>query len=258
MVTNSKPTLVVPPRGAPMDQAFAFHEYSAEVFWRRFGGRPDVSGQRVLDFGSSTGGMLQNLLAAGAREVVGIDISTKAIDYSRSRLKPEWGDRVDIRLGDIRSEDIAPVDVIVSQNTLEHVMPLQDSLKALVDKCKKGGDIYLGFSPLWYSPFGNHQYPPGKLPWRHLWQGDDLVLNAMRRIAGLDYSTIHDAGFNKATPKDFFRTFRSLPVEVVSLKTNVTEGRLKQAAMGVASLLSKLPLMERFLTIGIYAHFRRV
>ena len=219
-------------RGAEPSKVFDLHyAKSSALFWRRFGGQPDLTGKRVLDFGCATGGMVHRVLKAGASSAVGIDLSKRAIDYAKPRLAEEWGDRADIRRGDIRIEQFDPVDVVVSQNTLEHVDPLVETLLAVVDKVKPGGELYFGFSPLWYSPYGHHRYPPGKMPWRHLIQGDEVVLESMEKLGGTRYASIAEAGFNKATPADFYAAFDALPVSVISMKTNLTEGGLKSLAM---------------------------
>lgn len=245
-------------RGADPSRIFEAHyRDSSASFWRRFGGQPDLAGKRVLDFGCGTGGMVHRVLSGGASSAVGIDLSERAIGYAKPRLEAEWGGRVDIRLGDIRREKFSPVDVIVSQNTLEHVDPLLEVVQAVVAKCRPGGDIYFGFSPLWYSPYGHHHYPPGRTPWIHVLKGDRVVLNSMEKIAGKRYASISDAGFNKAEPKDFYDLFKALPVSIVSLRTNVADGGLKSLAMGGMRAMATLPGLERYFTIGIYAHLRR-
>ena len=243
-------------RGAAPELVFEGHRASARAFWARFGGRPDVHGKRILDFGCGTGGMIQDVMEAGAASAVGVELSQRAFDHASRRLTQEWGDRVDVRLADIRGETFEPVDLIVSQNTLEHVTPLDETLLAVVDKVRPGGEVYFGFSPLWYSPYGSHRYPPTNIPWYHVMFGDQVVIDAHRKQANVELGSIYEA-FNKATPRDFRRAIGALPVDVISFRTNVTNGAGKQLGMNAFRLLSKLPGLEKYFTIGMYVHLRK-
>lgn len=235
---------------------FDYHLNTTFEYWRRFGGVPPLAGKRVLDFGAGTGGMVQRLLDNGAAEVVGVDISDYAIAYGQERLKP-FGDRARLIAGDIRSLDIGSFDVIVSQNTLEHVMPLDDVIQAVVALARPGGDIYFGFSPLWYSPYGHHGYPQTKLPWYHLLFGEKAVLDSMREVSGTTYADIHDAGFNKVTPDQFEALFHRLPVDIVSLRTNVVTGGWKQTIASLLNPVAQLPFLRKYMTVSMYAHLRK-
>jgi SAM-dependent methyltransferase len=159
--------------------------------------------------------------------------------------------------GDIRDLDIGSFDVIVSQNTLEHVMPLDDVIQAVVARARPGADIYFGFSPLWYSPFGHHGYPPTRLPWYHLLFGEKAVLDSMHAISGKRYSDVHDAGFNKVKPDEFEALFHRLPVEIVSLRKNVVSGGWKQRVASILNPIAQLPFLRTYMTVSMYAHLRK-
>lgn len=235
---------------------FAYHLNTTFEFWRRFGGVPALVGKRVLDFGAGTGGMVQRLLDNDAAEVVGVDISDYAIAYGREKLE-SYGNRARLIAGDIRNLDIGSFDVIVSQNTLEHVMPLDEVIEAVVAHAKPGADIYFGFSPLWYSPFGHHGYPATRLPWYHLIFGEKTVLASMQAVSGKTYSDIFDAGFNKVTPDEFEALFHRLPVEIVSLRKNVVSGGWKQRVANLFNPIARLPLLRKYMTVSMYAHLRK-
>lgn len=235
---------------------FDYHLKTTFEYWRRFGGVPPLAGKRVLDFGAGTGGMVQRLLDNGAAEVVGVDISDYAIAYGQERLK-SYGERARLIAGDIRNLDIGSFDVIVSQNTLEHVMPLDDVIQAVVALARPGADIYFGFSPLWHSPYGHHGYPPTKLPWYHLLFGEQAVLDSMRDVSGKTYTDIFDAGFNKVTPDVFEALFHRLPVDIVSLRTNVVTGGWKQTVINLLNPIAQLPFLRKYMTVSMYAHLRK-
>ena len=242
----------------PAEQVFERHyRDSSADFWARFGGMPDVEGKRVLDFGCSTGGMVHRLMKAGASTAVGIDLSARAIAYAKERMAEEWGDRVDIRCEDVIEADIEPVDFIVSQNTMEHVMPLKETLTAVVNLCKPGGEMDFGFSPLWHSPHGHHNYPKTRVPWWHLLKGDDVVLDAFRDRVGKDYATVQEAGFNCATPSDFREAFHAQDVDVLSLRYNVGRSPVRTAISQAFRFPSVVPALEKYVTVGMYWHLRK-
>lgn len=242
----------------PVEAAFERHANASSAdFWNRFGGQPDVTGKRVLDFGCSTGGMIHRLMRAGASSAVGIDLSERAITYARERLHQEWGDRVDIRCEDVRTADIAPVDMIVSQNVMEHVMPLEETLRSVVDLCKPGGEMYFGFSPLWYSPYGHHHYPRTRVPWLHVLKGEQVVLDSFRERTGKDYASAEEAGFNRATPRDFVKAFKAQDVEILSFRRNVGSGALRTLISQSLLVPAAIPPLEKYFTVGMYWHLRK-
>ncbi len=232
---------------------------SAPYFCERFAAFPDVRGKRVLDFGCATGGLLHRLMQAGASYGVGIDLDRGSTDYARERLVQEWGrDKVSILCEDIVGMRIAPVDVVISQNTMEHVSQLKNTMRALVAACKPGGDIYLGFGPLWFSPFGHHQYPRTSIPWLHLLRGDRVVLNALEERTGRRYRDIRAAGFNACTPADFRAAFLAdKSVELVSLRCNYGSGGWKRLVSRLLLAPARIPFLEKYLITSMYWHLRK-
>jgi 2-polyprenyl-3-methyl-5-hydroxy-6-metoxy-1,4-benzoquinol methylase len=243
----------------PPSSVFEQHyRKSSADFWHRFGGQPDVAGKRVFDFGCSTGGMVHRLMKAGAVSAVGVDLSDRAIAYASERLPAEWGDRVEIYKEDVRKLDFEAVDLLVSQNTLEHVMALDETLAAVLARCKPGADLYFGFSPLWYSPFGHHHYPRTRLPWLHVLKGDKVVLDAFRERVGKDYASIEDAGFNRATPDDFRTALSKLPVEIISARRNIGASPLRTLMSRSLLIPAVIRPLEKYLTVGMYWHLRKL
>jgi len=232
-------------------------QVSAPDFWRRFGGQPDFTRKRVLDFGSASGGMIHRLMEAGAASAVGVDLDLGASHYAKKRLRHEWGEKVEIIIEDIRKVDFAPVDVIVSQNTMEHVSELEEVVAALLEKAKPGADMYIGYAPLWYSPYGNHNCPKNKYPWQHLVLGDQYVLDAMHELLNRSYPTVAAAGFNCKTPQDFRRAFKRQSVEVVSLRRNAGSGGLRTMVNRLGLVPATIPLLEKYFTTGMYWHLRK-
>jgi len=77
--------------------------------------------RRVLDVGSGAGYGAHYLAQHGARSVHGVDISAKAVDFSRSHFRAE-----NLRYDCLDAEEIVSLpaqsyDVVFSSNTLEHL-----------------------------------------------------------------------------------------------------------------------------------------
>lgn len=226
-------------------------------FWRRFGGVPDFAGKRVIDFGCGRGGMVQRAMEAGAASALGIELDRHYVDFAVSKVASQWGGRASFVCADIRDIAIAPADIIVSVDTMEHVMDLHETLAALVDACKPGGEMFIGFAPLWYSPFGHHRLIASRMPWAHLRNGARPLLDAYRAADGSGPASIRELGFNGAAPADFRAALRGLPVEVVSARRNVASHPVKALAMKAMLVPAIVPALEKFVTIGMYWHLRR-
>ena len=226
-------------------------------FWARFGGLPELADKHVLDFGCARGGMVHTVLDAGAKSAAGIDINPHYIDFARAKHASLWGRRAEFVCGDVREEALEPADIITSCNVMEHVMDLPETLAALVQCAKPGGDLFIGFSPLWHSPYGHHRLMNARLPWAHLPRGNRAFLDRLVDDDGNSPETIQELGFNGATPADFRSSLKGLPVEVISARRNVATSPLKQLAMKAMLIPALIAPLEKYVTIGIYWHLRR-
>jgi len=229
-------------------------------FWARFGGMPDVTGKRVLDFGCGRGGMIQRLMEAGASSALGIELNESYIDFAGRKVASEWENAEFLR-ADIRDISPEPADIVVSTNVMEHVMSLPDTLAAVVNACKPGGELYIGFSPLWHSPYGHHHLIASRLPWAHLPRNNRAFLDRMVDEGGNTPGSIQELGFNGATPAQFRAALKGLPVDIISARRNVAGTPVKSAVMKAMLLPSMIPVigprLEKFVTVGLYWHLRR-
>ncbi len=226
-------------------------------FWQRFGGVPDFAGKRVIDFGCARGGMLQRAMEAGASSALGIDLNPDTIAFAKQTVEPRWDGRVQFLCEDIRKVEIEPADILVSVNTMEHVLDLKDTLAAVVDACKPGGELFIGFGPLWHSPFGHHRLIAPRMPWAHLPRQNRAFLGRLHDKDGNTPDSIEQMGFNGATPADFRAALEGLPVEIISSRRNVANGVIKGLAMKAFLAPSIIAPLEKYVTISIYWHLKR-
>jgi SAM-dependent methyltransferase len=124
--------------------------------------RMALCGARVLDVGSSHGGMVMALAEQGAR-AVGVEIEPGRSQVGRDRLR-ELGFEVEWHTGDICDpalvRRLGRFEGIICQDVLEHVLDPSLTIRHLCLLLKPGGMIYLAV-PNKYSPdfiLADHHY----------------------------------------------------------------------------------------------------
>jgi 2-polyprenyl-3-methyl-5-hydroxy-6-metoxy-1,4-benzoquinol methylase len=216
-------------------------------------------GVRVLDFGSGHGALTVMAAAHGA-QVVGIDLNARRVAFATryvSACCPALAPRIEFSCMPVETlQGEAQFDLIVSKDTFEHASGLDSILRAFVRLLAPGGRIFLGFSPLWYSPFGDHGFlTRRRLPWAHLLLGDARFLRAHNAHTGRFDRTVAEAGFNQLKPRDFRDAFARNGLRIDHMRINPARA-WKRAAFFPLDLARHHPKLEAFATIGIYARLR--
>jgi GT2 family glycosyltransferase/SAM-dependent methyltransferase len=170
-----------------------------------------VSGRRVLDAGCGVGYGTGLLAAAGADDVMGVDVSEEALESARLR-----GDRARFVRCDLRRLpfDDGEFDVAVCFEAIEHVERPHEALDELARVVREDGLLLLSSPNRDVHPPGNphhiHEYTPAELSselatrFRHVriwrqqpWLGSLILGDA--ELAAADVSTELDVSFSKAT-----------------------------------------------------------
>jgi 2-polyprenyl-3-methyl-5-hydroxy-6-metoxy-1,4-benzoquinol methylase len=114
---------------------------------------PDVRGKRVLEIGCGRGVFARHLAEQGAN-LVAADFSPAAVSYARRRLENHDAEVLVADVAAIPFPDES-FDVVVSQETLEHIPDPRKGLAELVRVTKVGGTLivttpnYLNFVGLY-------------------------------------------------------------------------------------------------------------
>ncbi len=221
---------------------------SVPEFWRRMGGRPDCPDRRVLDLGCGHGAMSLELAAAGA-DVLGLDLNDELIGWARVHVQPRpVAGHLRFLRQDVRALAEGEFDLVVSKDSFEHIQELGSVLAALRDRLAPGGRIWAGFSPLFYSPRGDHGEMGFKMPWAHV-PSRRFVLAAAARRRGASVGSLGELGLNGMTPADFRRLVSEAGMRFESLRYNPGDKRLLSLLRGAR----RIPALERYATVGIYS-----
>jgi SAM-dependent methyltransferase len=218
-------------------------------FWRRFGTHPDAAGKRVLDLGCGHGAMSLELAEAGG-DVLGVDLDDERVSWAKRNVagRPVTGrmefQTIDVTTLGLRDE----FDLIVSKDTFEHVEDLAGLLVALRDALTPDGELWAGFSPLFYSPWGDHRRTGMRIPWGHALPRS-IVLAAASRYQHHRVENLNDIGLNALTPSEFRNYVHSSGLRFRTVAYN----RGDKPLLRTLNRLRRIRPLERYATVGVYA-----
>ena len=236
---------------------------SLERFWARLGGRPDVHGASVLEVGCGVGRLAVDLAMQGAARVVALDINQRSIDFACEHVRqcyPQLMSTVDFRCADARDCRETNFDVIVSKDTFEHLLELEEVVTAMANRLKSGGRIYVGFGPLYRGPFGDHHWTRLHVPWGHLLVPESVIVARLNRHperlpswSPRAIRSIGDLGLNRRSLADYLGAFESAGLATVYCRPNA--GR--HPVVRLSCLLAKVPHFREYLTHNLYCILER-
>jgi len=224
-------------------------------YQKRFDGHLDVAGRAVLDVGCGYGSSCFEFARQGARRVLGIDIDEHYIAFAQGQLErePELAGVLEFRLVEAQGADLGErFDVAISKDSFEHIAEPERYLDALKRYVGPGGEIAIGFGPLWRSPYGAHQRNMTLLPWAHLLFPERVLMRERGRLGFPDDARTLDeiaGGLNRMTLERFERVLEDPELETVFFATNQTTARSGR----VLAALARLPGARELCTFNAYA-----
>jgi SAM-dependent methyltransferase len=224
-------------------------------YQQRFDGHLSVAGRSVLDVGCGYGSSCFEFARQGAKRVLGIDIDAKFVAFAQDRLarEPRLAARLEFRHVDAQGADLGETfDLAISKDSFEHIADPERYLAALKRYVGPGGEIAIGFGPLWRSPYGAHQLQMSRLPWAHLIFPERVVMREWRRIGFPGGATTYAeiaGGLNKMTLGRFERVLEDPELERVFFATNQTTARSGR----LLKTLARLPGAREACTFNVYA-----
>jgi SAM-dependent methyltransferase len=241
------------------DTAYFAEQIEESVdWWNRMGASIDLTGLRVLDFGCGHGALSLSAAQRGASAVVGVDIDARRIDFANAYIPaeyPQYADNLSFIAADVAElDEDGTFDALLSKDAFEHVEDLPATIGQMRRLLKPGGRLLVGFSPLFHSPFGDHGRLAPALPWLPALLPERLVLSMASRRHGTSLSSMSDVGLNKLTPSQFRASFPQHQWRIERILYNRSDRRL----MPVLNAMRKVPGLERWFTVGIYAIVTRI
>jgi SAM-dependent methyltransferase len=236
---------------------FAYQRSSTDEYWRRVDPAPDLNGACVLDLGCGHGVLTVDLAQRGASEVLGLDLDTDAISFAGDYVPKEYPslrDKVRFVAHDIA--DLAGsdrFDYVFSKDAFEHILDLEGVVGHIHRLLKPGGKLILGTSPLYYSPFGDHDLVGHRIPWLTALPERPLFRFAAWKT-GMHWRNAADAGLNRMTPAKFRSLFQAADWRIDMISYNVG---MSPKMAPLMNILRKLPAFEKYATVSIYAHLTR-
>jgi SAM-dependent methyltransferase len=124
------------------------------------------------------------LVRRGAQRVVGADIGGEKALRNLAQERPEIQQRVEILKthGTLRELGDERFDLVFSKDSFEHFSDPERVVEAMVGAVRPGGQLVIGFGPLWKGPTGGHIDFVTKLPWAHLLFPEPVIMAERRRF----------------------------------------------------------------------------
>jgi 2-polyprenyl-3-methyl-5-hydroxy-6-metoxy-1,4-benzoquinol methylase len=240
-------------RARQNEQYFSEQVVENHDWWKRLGERFDFCNAKVLDLGCGHGALSISIAEAGASEVLGLDLGADVITFASGVVRqryPGLAGKLHFACEDIRTvPQRHHYDYVVSKDSFEHIDELQSVVNSIAVLLKPGGKLIVGFSPLYYSPFGDHGRWGLPRAWLHAVLPERWLLRWVSAKERRRIEKIGDLGLNKLTPAEFRSLFPASHWRVIILKYNRGSRRL----MPLMSALRKIPPLEKYFTVNIYA-----
>jgi 2-polyprenyl-3-methyl-5-hydroxy-6-metoxy-1,4-benzoquinol methylase len=233
---------------------FEYQVSSTSEYWNRIGLELDVTEAQVLDLGCGLGALSVELARRGAQSVLGLDIDPHSIAFARRFVPSTYSSlssRIQFVCDDIAALEGEQFDFVFSKDAFEHILDLTGMVSHIHRLLKPGGRLVIGTSPLYFSPYGDHEiFSRPRIPWLTAVVPDNILFRFAGWKNNRDFRSARDAGLNKMTPAQFRLLFPSSSWQTESLRYNAGAPGF---AASVMDKLRTIPLMEKYFTVSIYS-----
>ena len=223
-------------------------------FLERFGEPLNFEDKTVLDVGCGAGRLCIAAARMGAQHVVGADIRIEQAPGYLAKHGQDVLDKVEFlqTAGDLTELEGREFDVVVSKDSFEHYSDPELMVHKLGALTRPGGEILIGFGPLWKSPTGGHIGYMTRVPWAHLIFPEAVIMGERRRFRP-DEDAEHwsevAGGLNQMTYARFRSILASSELRCRYIAANVSENPY----MRPMRALSKVPGLQEYFTHNVYA-----
>ena len=226
-------------------------DWDIPKFWGRLGGEPSFSGKKVLEVGCGFGALCISIARADAKKVVAVDINESSIKFAKENLRinhKDVLDRIEFKCIDIARLPDSNFDFIISKNSFEHIIELETVFNEMKKRLKPGGIMYIGFSPLYNSPYGDHRYTRAVIPWGHVFFSEKFLVKRANKVRKDKISSIYGLGLNKWKFADYKKLFYESGLKVSYFKPNNSSRTIAR----IFSVFRHIKLLEEYFTFNLY------
>ncbi|GAI42403.1 unnamed protein product, partial [marine sediment metagenome] len=218
-------------------------------FWSRLGGEPSFEGLKVLDVGCGHGSICVDVGSKGAKKVFGIDTNERLIKFAKKNVLQNYAhlkNNLDFRCCDISDLPEDEFDIILSKASFEHILNLDKVLHEMKKKLKTGEKMYIGFGPLYTSPYGDHGRIKAvfhwSIPWGHLIFPESYLIKKLNKHRREKITSIYDLGLNKLSLAEYKTLFCNSGLHVSYFRVNVSNNSISR----LFSLIRRIPFLEEY------------
>lgn len=226
-------------------------------FWQRLTVSVALDGAACLDLGCGVGALTTDLVRLGADHAIGIDPDVDRIRVARLAARafhPDLVDRVEYRAATIQDlEGRAAFDVAVSRDTFEHIHDLPVVLREVARLLRSDGRFYVGFGPLYRSPFGDHGLLGLRIPWVHLLVAPTPDAPRFGEWPSRRRLDLLDRELNGRTLNEIKVIIERSPLEVESIQVNVSN----HPVIRLFNVARAIPVLHDYVTVNVYAVLRQ-
>ena len=234
-----------------------FQKIENKKFWKRLGGMPDFKDKTILDFGCGHGALSIEIAQSGAKKVIGIDVNNELIEIAKQNLKENYSTlhkKIDFKKLDILNEEIVSnFDYIVSKDTFEHTLKLDQVLSKMYNKLNQNGQALLGFGPLYNFYNGDHGRTGAILPWFHLIIPEKFLIKKINKKGKIKINSIEELGLSKYSYKQYKKFFNETNFKIHYFKTNFSDHPFSF----IFNILRHIKFLEEYCTYNIYCILKK-
>lgn len=227
------------------------HKSRVSMFWSKLGGEPSFEGLKVLEIGCGHGTHCVYVASKGAKKVLGLDTNDRLINFAKENVLqnyPELKNILDFQCCDIADLREGEFDIMLAQASFEHIQNLDKVFDEMKKRLKVGGKMYIGFGPLYNSPYGDHKLTRAFLPWGHLIFPESFLIKRLNKHCHKKIASIYDLGLNKLSLAEFKRLFYTSGLYVLYFRVNVSNNPISR----LFSLIRRIPFLEEYFSHNLY------
>ena len=191
-------------------------------------------------------------MLSGAKKVIGLDINECLIEFAQENLEINYPNLIQIvEFKNVNLKDYdknIEFNYIISKDSFEHIIDLDNMLYEMKRRLKKMGRIYVGFGPLYNSYAGDHHRTGAVFPWGHLIIPESILLGRINKKIKNKIGSIQELGLNKYSLRDYKRLFKESGLSILYFKINCSNHPISK----LFTVIKKIPILEEYFSHNIY------